>query len=179
MMVAGSDSRPRHTNAPGPRTVVRDDRAAGATPVVELDRLGTLADAALVEAGVDGDAELSLTLVDVDTITALNREHLGGDGATDVLSFPLEDGDGADPVVTGAPRLLGDVVICPDVAAENAPAHAGTFDDELALLCVHGILHVLGWDHASRDEARAMRAEEARILTSVHRPVAVGTEIPE
>jgi rRNA maturation RNase YbeY len=48
----------------------------------------------------------------------------------------------------------------------------------MALLCVHGTLHVLGWDHASRDEARAMRAEEARVLAIVHRPVGAGTEIP-
>ena len=58
------------------------------------------------------------------------------------------------------PVLLGDVVICPGVAADQAPSHAGTLDDELALLVVHGVLHVLGHDHAEPDEAQLMRARE-------------------
>ena len=58
------------------------------------------------------------------------------------------------------PVLLGDVVVCPAVAADQAPTHAGTLDDELALLVVHGILHVLGHDHAEPDETAAMRARE-------------------
>ena len=112
--------------------------------------------------------ELTLTFVDRDEIAALNREHLGKDGPTDVLSFPLDaaaeapggagvpdrrfaserrDPSTADPSL-GVPVLLGDVVVCPAVAAEQAPSHAGTLDDELALLVVHGVLHVLGHDHA-------------------------------
>lgn len=137
---------------------------------------------ALRTAGVSGPAELAVTLVDVATITALNVEHMGADGPTDVLSFPIDDTPPVGPVGGPSgdqpPRLLGDVVICPEIAHRNAPDHAGEFADELALLCVHGILHVLGWDHAEPGEARAMRAEEARILSLVHRPVAAGTEIP-
>ncbi len=161
-----------------PRAIVSDDRPPDSRPSVDTDALGALVEATLGALGVTGRAELSVTLVDQDTIAALNREHLGGTGPTDVLSFPLEEPDAADPIVPGAPRLLGDLVICPAVAAANAPQHAGTFADEMALLCVHGTLHVLGWDHASRDEARAMRAEEARVLAIVHRPVGAGTEIP-
>ncbi|HET8930894.1 MAG TPA: rRNA maturation RNase YbeY [Acidimicrobiales bacterium] len=161
-----------------PRAIVTDDRPPDSEPSVDADALAALAEAALGALGVTGRAELSVTFVDEATIAELNREHLGGSGSTDVLSFPLEDSDAVDPIVPGAPRLLGDLVICPEVAAANAPDHAGTFDDEMALLCVHGILHVLGWDHAERDEARAMRAEEARVLGLVHREVAAGTEIP-
>lgn len=179
MTSSGPGTRPRHRNSTGPRVIAADDRAPGSEPELDLDRWAVLTDDALGEAGVDGDAELSLTFVDVDMITSLNREHLGGSGPTDVLSFPLEDAAFSEPFADGVPRLLGDIVICPAVAAENAPGHAGTLDDELALLCVHGILHVLGWDHATPDDARAMRAEEARILASVHGEVAVGTEIPE
>jgi probable rRNA maturation factor len=62
------------------------------------------------------------------------------------------------------PLLLGDVVICPAVAARNAPEHAGSYEDELALLLVHGILHVLGMDHAFDEEANAMRAKEQDLL---------------
>jgi probable rRNA maturation factor len=75
--------------------------------------------------------------------------------------------------------MLGDIVICPSVAAANAPEHAGTLDDELALLVVHGVLHVLGHDHAEPDEAREMRAIEADLLARFHGPVAAGTEIPQ
>lgn len=164
-----------------PRAIVTDDRPPNSGPPVDPIALTTLTEAALVELGVTGPAEVAVTLVDVATITGLNRAHLGGDGPTDVLSFPMDDPgvEAPDPGPDGIPRLLGDVVICPQVAAANAPGHAGTFDDELALLCVHGLLHLLGWDHAEPDEARAMRAEEARVLTVVHRPVAAGTEIPE
>lgn len=169
----GSDRSPDER----PRAIVTDDRPPDSEPVVDGDALARLVEAALVELEVTGPAELAVTLVDVETIAALNHEHLGGDGPTDVLSFPLEDDDD-DPVVPGVPRLLGDLVICPSVAATNAPDHAGTFADELALLAVHGVLHVLGWDHATRDEALAMRTEEARVLAVVHRPVGAGTEIP-
>ena len=66
------------------------------------------------------------------------------------------------------PVLLGDVVVCPAVAAEAAPTHAGTLDDELALLVVHGCLHVLGYDHAEPDQTRVMRARELELLTAHH-----------
>jgi probable rRNA maturation factor len=62
------------------------------------------------------------------------------------------------------PLLLGDVVICPAVAARNAPEHAGTYDNELALLLVHGILHLLGMDHDDEAEAAAMEALERQLL---------------
>lgn len=137
-----------------------------------------MAQRGLDAAGVTGPAELAITLVDVATISALNGEHMGVDGPTDVLSFPIDDTPLAGLAGNQPPRLLGDIVICPEIAARNAPEHTGDFDDEVALLCVHGILHVLGWDHAEPGEARAMRAEEARILGIVHRPVAAGTEIP-
>ena len=165
----------------GVHASISDDRDPNAVsePEVDAAALVELAEAALGEAGVAGPAELAITLVDVDTITALNQEHLGGEGPTDVLSFPLEDADDPDPLLTGEARLIGDLVICPTIARANAPEHAGTFEDELALLCVHGILHILGWDHAETDDAIAMRAEEARILAAVHRPVAAGTEIPQ
>ncbi|MDW3213331.1 MAG: rRNA maturation RNase YbeY [Ilumatobacteraceae bacterium] len=111
------------------------------------------------------DGELTLTFVDRDEIAALNEEHLGKVGATDVLSFPLDD-DPSD--VAAGPVLLGDVVICPSVAAEAAANHAGTLDDELALLTVHGVLHVLGHDHAEADERTTMQAAEMEHLRNHH-----------
>jgi probable rRNA maturation factor len=144
--------------------------------------------------GIDGHAHLSLLFVTEDVIADLNRRFLAGDGPTDVLSFPIEDdiaelSRAPDAATTGpdrssldfgnAPLLLGDVVICPAVAARNAPAHAGNYDDELALLVVHGVLHVLGHDHAEAGEAEVMRAREAELLTRFHGPVAAGTESPD
>ena len=109
--------------------------------------------------------ELTLTFVDRDEIAELNAEHLGKEGPTDVLSFPIDDeDDGPAAPPQGIPVLLGDVVVCPAVAADQAADHAGTLDDELALLVVHGVLHVLGHDHAEPDETAAMRARERDLL---------------
>jgi probable rRNA maturation factor len=133
---------------------------------VDVDRWCRLAGAALRDAGRRG--ELTLTFVDQDEIAGLNEQHLGNSGPTDVLSFPLDSVDHpAEPAPT-IPTLLGDVVICPDVARRQAPTHAGTLDDELALLVVHGVLHVLGHDHAEAAEAKAMRAKELELLVAHH-----------
>ncbi|MDQ3306428.1 MAG: rRNA maturation RNase YbeY, partial [Actinomycetota bacterium] len=120
--------------------------------------------------------ELSLTFVDEHTITDLNRRYLEGEGPTDVLAFPLDlpldlpldvaDAD-ADDVV---PVLWGDVVVCPAVAERQAAARSVATGDELALLVVHGVLHVLGLDHAEPEEAAAMQAAEQRLLKRWHRP---------
>lgn len=129
---------------------------------VDAARWSSLAVAALEAEGCVG--ELTLTFVDRDEMAELNAEHLGQDGPTDVLSFPLEPyGDGGP-----GPSLIGDVVICPAVAASAASGHAGTVDDELALLTVHGVLHVTGHDHADPDEAQRMRARELELLMAHH-----------
>src|SRR5262245_23068477 len=130
---------------------------------VDLDRWVQLAKDVLVHEGVPG-GELALLFVDEGDIVELNEEHLGEIGPTDVLSFPL-DADAADSAsFDGAPVLLGDVVICPAVARRNAPSHAGTYDDEVALLVVHGVLHVLGHDHAGPSETELMQAREQSLL---------------
>ncbi|MFW2333617.1 rRNA maturation RNase YbeY [Ilumatobacter sp.] len=131
--------------------------------VVETERWGELAAAVLRAEGRVG--ELTLTFVDRGEIAALNAEHMGRAEPTDVLSFPLDAGEA---VVPAGPVLLGDVVICPAVAADAAPNHAGSVDDELALLTVHGVLHVLGHDHADPDERAEMRARELRHLVDLH-----------
>jgi probable rRNA maturation factor len=122
------------------------------------DALVELLEAVLAEEGVGADAEAGLLLVGVEEMAALNAEHLGGEGATDVLSFPL-DGVGA-----GAGWMVGDVVVCPEVAARQAPDHAGGVEDELRLLVVHGGLHLCGWDHAEPSERRAMWAREQELM---------------
>ena len=150
---------------------------------VDGARWQKLAENVLAAEGIRGDAELSLLFVDASTMAELNKRFLGEDSPTDVLAFPLDDdlvgaGRWPDNGPTGpasnrveveeAPLLLGDVVVCPSVAATNAPFHAGTYDDEIALLVVHGILHVLGMDHADPDEAAAMQAKERSLLERFH-----------
>lgn len=154
---------------------------------IAIDRWQTLALAVLGAEGVQGEAELSLMFVDEATIADLNRRFMDADGPTDVLSFPI-DGDpnepGRWPDAGGPgpdriehdpedlPLLLGDVVICPLVAQRNAPTHAGSFDDEVALLVVHGILHLLGMDHAEEGERLEMQARERELLAAYHGPLA-------
>ncbi len=131
---------------------------------IDADRWARLAAAVLRDERRTG--ELTLTFVEPAEIAALNRDHMGIDGPTDVLSFPL-DAEQPDASLPG-PVLLGDVVVCPAVAALSAPEHAGTLTDELALLTVHGVLHVLGHDHAEPGEAARMRARELELLVAHH-----------
>ena len=143
-----------------------------------------LAENVLADEGVRGEAEVSLLFVDEEAIADLNSRFLGKEGPTDVLAFPIDDepaesGRSPDSGGTGpgfasepdeAPMLLGDVVICPAVAERNAPEHAGTYDDELALLVVHGLLHIIGMDHEDPDEAEAMEARERELLGRHYKP---------
>lgn len=105
---------------------------------------------------------VDLFFVDTEQIAELNGVHLGHDGPTDVLSFPLDDPSEADGF--GFVPHLGDVVICPAIAAHQAPDHAGDLRAEVLLLAIHGTLHLLGHDHAATDERVAMQALEARYL---------------
>ena len=148
-----------------------DEQEPGSARVdIDVDRWCRLATDVLRDEGRRG--ELTLTFVDRAEIAALNAEHMGKVGPTDVLSFPLDaldDEELGDPRSDeGVPVLLGDVVVCPDVAREQAPEHAGSLDDELALLVVHGVLHVLGHDHAEASETAAMRARELELLAAHH-----------
>jgi len=136
---------------------------------VDTDAVLAVARYALDEMGVNPLAELSVLLVDIAYMTELNHRWMGGDGPTDVLAFPMEEGSvdhGPSEVVGGEPALLGDVVLCPDVAAKQAPAAGHSAADELHLLTVHGVLHLLGYDHAEPDEEREMFALQAKLLDS-------------
>lgn len=149
---------------------------------VDLPRWIALATKALHDSGVRGEAEMSLMFVDESVMAELNKRYMDADGPTDVLAFPIDDpidggrwpdsgstGPDREPLEIGElPMLLGDVVVCPSVAARQAPEHAGSYDDELALLIVHGVLHVLGMDHADPEEAAAMQARERELLDRYH-----------
>ncbi len=148
--------------------VVADEQS---TRQVDRGRWAALAAATLRAEELGDHVEISVRFVDEATIAELNRRFLDREGPTDVLSFPIEDVVGTAPRPAGAlgpPVLLGDVVICPEVAWRNAPDHAGSYDDEIALLLVHGILHLLGMDHELEAEAEAMEAREQELLAALH-----------
>jgi probable rRNA maturation factor len=151
---------------------------------IAVARWAELTKQVLTARGLKGEAEVSLLFVDEDAIAALNEQFLGKSGPTDVLSFPIEDepgpsgrspdlggsGPGTSPD-EGMLLLLGDVVICPTVAARNAVTHEVSLDDELALLVVHGLLHLLGMDHEDDAEAERMEALEQELLNRFYRPM--------
>ena len=149
---------------------------------MDVARWAELARQVLAARGVKGETEVSLLFVDEDSIAALNEQFLGKSGPTDVLSFPIEDeagpagrspdfgGSGPGTAAEqGVLTLLGDVVICPVVAARNAAEHEVPMDDELALLVVHGLLHLLGMDHEEEAEAQRMEALEQQLLKRFYR----------
>ena len=156
----------------------------GVDPIIRVSRLARAMASALDAADAPSPASIGLILADDAELADLNRVHLGGDGPTDVLSFPLLP-PGSFPVsalaaATSPPfatppgrRLhLGDVVVSVERAAEQAAAGRGgqtgdirwSVGDELRLLVTHGTLHVCGWDHAEPAEEAAMRALERRLL---------------
>ncbi len=160
---------PAGVDTPSEITVVVSDEQTEVA--VDADRWARLAADVLRAEGRQG--ELTVTFVDRSEIASLNAEHMGQEGPTDVLSFPLDalDEPPADPMVgvgDTPPVLLGDIVICPAVAAVAAPDHAGTLEDELALLTVHGVLHVLGHDHVEAEQTRMMRRRELELLVDHH-----------
>ena len=148
---------------------------------VDLEKWSELCRAALGSEGVRGPAEVSLLFVDEETIATLNQQFRGQSGPTDVLSFPIDDeplpagrfpdagGTGPGDLEPEIPQLVGDIVICPTVAVRNAADHEVSLDDEMALLVVHGVLHLLGWDHEVDDEAEAMEAREQELLRRHYR----------
>lgn len=105
--------------------------------------------------------ELSIALVDEDEMARLNEQYRGVKGPTDVLSFGCDD---PCPTPGDEPITLGDVVIAPQVAERQAAELGHTIEHELDVLLVHGILHLLGYDHEAEDDAGAMAAREAALL---------------
>ncbi|MDP2313031.1 MAG: rRNA maturation RNase YbeY [Pseudomonadota bacterium] len=108
-------------------------------------------------------AELSILLCDDEFIRGLNAQWRQKDEPTDVLSFAMGEGDDADL----NPDVLGDIVISVETAARQAAALGLTLDQEMRVLLVHGLLHLLGYDHVEPEDAPEMRAREAELLTAL------------
>lgn len=130
-------------------------------------RLREAAEATLRLASADPDSALTLVLTDDKTVTAMNRRYRGVDAPTDILSFPAD----APPVtVEGEPPYLGDLILAWPYASAQAQALGHNPDDSLALLVVHGCLHLLGHDHDSDDARREMWSMQEKILDALGIP---------
>ncbi len=116
--------------------------------------------------GLHEDTELSLSLVDPQEIAELHERWLDLPGPTDVLSFPMDELRVPEPGRAPVPGMLGDIVICPQVAADQGEAAGHGTGAELELLLTHGVLHLLGHDHAEPDERAAMFALQDQLLAA-------------
>jgi len=147
---------------------------------IDLLRWSRLARLVLDSERVAPDVHVALVFVDEPAMTQLNERFLGETGATDVLAFPIDDdvpesgrvpdrggkGPGSASEPTEPPVLLGDVYVCPMVAERNATQRSIALDAELALLVVHGLLHLLDYDHTEPDETEAMQSRERELLAA-------------
>jgi probable rRNA maturation factor len=147
---------------------------------IDLLRWSRLAQLVLDTERVAPDVHVALVFVDEPSMAQLNERFLGQPGPTDVLAFPIDDdvpesgrvpdrggkGPGSAGEPTEPPVLLGDVYVCPSVAVRQAAERSIEIDAELALLVVHGLLHLLDYDHTEPDETEAMQGREREILAS-------------
>jgi len=138
------------------------DESGAQQPVADL---ATLSRFVMDRMRVHPQAELCIKLVDESTIAQLNERWMEKTGPTDVLAFPMDE---LRPgLVNEEPEegVLGDLVVCPEVARRQAVEAGHPVGDELELLTVHGILHLLGYDHAEPEEHKEMFDLQARLLT--------------
>lgn len=146
---------------------------------VDTARYAKLARDVLEAEGVKAGTEVSLLFVDETSMADLNARFLRKEGPTDVLAFPIDDEpdlsgrfpdeggrgpSGQYPSEDDLPFLLGDVVVCPAVALRSAEARGVGVDEELSLLVVHGLLHLLGMDHEEDEEAALMERREEQLI---------------
>jgi probable rRNA maturation factor len=124
-------------------------------------------------------SELSLIFVDTEAMEQLHLQWMDEPGPTDVLSFPMDELRPGKEDEEPPQGLLGDIVLCPEVAAKQGDAAGHSMDDELHLLTVHGVLHLLGYDHAEPEEEREMFGLQSGILESWRAQRASGASTPD
>lgn len=132
-----------------------------------------IATGVLESEGVSPDAELSIALVGENDIAELNSRYLGEEGPTDVLAFPMDEPSGGGEAravgeadgegEAAGPLLLGDVVISPEVARRQAVTLGHSYEKELGVLLIHGILHLLGYTHDEEEDAGVMKDKESAL----------------
>lgn len=144
---------------------------------VDVHRIERVARYVLGEMKVNPLVELSIRLVEVDAMTALHVHFMKEPGPTDVLAFPMDELNDQRDDLEGdlPPTLLGDVVLCPAVAAAQAKQAGHSLATELDLLCTHGVLHLLGYDHGDAAEEREMFGLQTQLLEGWARTTNDGT----
>jgi probable rRNA maturation factor len=137
---------------------------------VDLEQLRRLAELVLSEEGYPPETELTVLLVSEEEMAAYNERFLERTGPTDVLAFPVEElipGVVPDQDSNGPPMIIGDVIVAPGYVARQAEENDDAFEDEMALMVAHGILHLLGYDHIEDHDAETMERREAEVLSLV------------
>ncbi|MET2012559.1 rRNA maturation RNase YbeY [Microbacterium chocolatum] len=122
----------------------------------------------LGELKVSADADVAILLVDEGAMESLHVQWMDEPGPTDVLSFPMDELRPGTEDMPTPPGLLGDIVLCPQVAEAQAAAARHSTTDELILLTTHGLLHLLGFDHAEPEEEREMFGLQRELIASFH-----------
>lgn len=128
-----------------------------------------LIDYAADQLNLEGEVECSLTFVDNEKIQVINRDYRGIDRPTDVISFALEEMEEDEvPILPeeGEPRVLGDIIISIERTHEQAAEYNHSFERELGFLVIHGLLHLLGYDHQTKEEEEEMFGLQEKILSS-------------
>jgi probable rRNA maturation factor len=139
---------------------------------IDGDTLTEFASLILRTEGLEAETSVAIGFIGVGDIAELNERHMGKAGPTDLLSFPIEDAvPGTPPKRTknGPPLDLGDIFISTNVVKQHADEYGVEFSDELHLMVCHGLLHLLGWDHETDQEAELMERREAELLGLVGR----------
>ncbi len=151
----------------GRSTIEVLDETASGLDVGGLDvaQLADLAAFAFHRMHLHPATELSIAAVDPDRMADLHVEWMDEPGPTDVLSFPMDEITPGSATELGGPGLLGDIVLCPDVAVRQATEAGHSPAHESAILLVHGVLHLLGYDHAEPDEKNRMFALQSQIVS--------------
>lgn len=139
---------------------------------VDVEELRDLAVLVLSEEGYPESTEVAILLVSESEMAGYNERFLDREGPTDVLAFPVETllpGIVPDLDPHGPPLITGDVIIAPAYVEKQAQAHGVTSGDEMALMVTHGMLHLLGYDHTTDEEAERMEQRERELLAKVGR----------
>lgn len=162
-MPTTSEGDKRSTQSPSIEVV--DDTVAGDVDGSDIETpyayLADLARELLPALGLHPEVELCIRVVDEEEMTRLHEDWMGEPGPTDVLSFPMDELRSCPPGVAPEPGVLGDIVICPEFVESDCD---GAVNDRLELLIVHGMLHLLGWDHADDEDRRTMFELQEQLL---------------
>ena len=145
-----------------PSITVDDD--AGSS--IDLAALSDLAGHVLSRMNVHPETEVGITVVGVERMSTLHEDWMNEPGPTDVLSFPIDELTPGTEHELAGPGILGDIVICPEAARSDAESANRTLDQHMQFLTVHGLLHLLGYDHATEEDHAEMFALQDRLLES-------------